>query len=155
MLDKQWQEFYPEFSPIENWGDAEKMDYRLVWMLHRARKSLGRKFFINRGVDSEGSNVHKSGLAVDFRVEGIKDIMIEKSCLINAYGTTGKVYRLSKANDPAIFDLVNFLGSCRLGFYPFWEYNGNIWGGFHADVDFPLLNWWRDESGKYHYNFRV
>jgi len=156
MNKLQWKTVYPQFSPREKWGDSEKMDFRLIWILYRARCLLGRRIYINRAVDPKGSESHKNGLAVDFRVEGVKLINIVPFKLPDKHGLgCSDWFTLSMNNNPAIFDIVRYFSLCRLGFYPYWTYNGKLWAGFHVDIKPEYLNWWRDAKGKYHYNLRL
>jgi uncharacterized protein YcbK (DUF882 family) len=57
------------FSPQENWGDPEKMNGALLWLLDEVREHFGCPVVIHCGYDEAGHAVnsqHYLGNAVDF-----------------------------------------------------------------------------------------
>lgn len=112
------------FHSDENWGDADKMDVRLLWNLDKVRDDLARRIIINCGYSHAGhaaKSFHKFGMAVDLYVENT-----QRDELLNLY--------------------FHFLTIWRggVGVYPFWNKPG-----FHLDIG-PSRSWVRDKDGKYH-----
>lgn len=58
------------FHSGEAWGDIDKLNYRMLWLLDCARAFVKRPFHISCGTEGKHkSEFHSLGLAVDFIVE--------------------------------------------------------------------------------------
>ncbi len=138
MTKKQWQSVYPIFKPSENWGDPKKMDYVLIWMLHRLRRTIGKPFIIHCGYETEGhapNSYHKKGEAVDFYVRGREEIDVPED------GITS-IESWCCVNYTFLSEIVNMF-DIGVGIYPYWNNPG-----FHFDLGDRRI-WWQDEKGKY------
>jgi len=123
MTDEQWKKI-KYFSPRENWGNPEKMDFSLLEKLDLLRDTIGVPIFINKAWADRAKrehaprSLHYEGKAVD--------------CCA-----------------PKISLLEFFLFALRfdfggIGLYPFWNRPG-----LHLDIRTGLALWWRNESGYY------
>lgn len=114
------------FTTIENWGDYDKMDIRLLWDLDRIRDDLARPINIHCGYALSGhakKSFHKLGMAVDFSIKESTIENFHQSYLYLLHAWQGGV-----------------------GVYPYWNTPG-----FHLDLG-PNRTWVRDKEGKYHGN---
>jgi len=66
MTLRQWNQLR-YFSRFENWGDPDKMDFRLLKTLDRLRAFVGHPCIIHCGTQGQHSpnSLHYQGLAVD------------------------------------------------------------------------------------------
>lgn len=174
MTPELWETVWPYFKVEERWGEPYDMDFRLIWSLFMVRKSVGAKIYINRGIDPEGSFCHRNGFAVDVRIEGIKEVRIKtRRELLKEDSFENVILAEIKDDSKTVVTdndkLIVFADKARsqehfsswiintmwqvgaLGFYPYWEYAGKPWAGFHFDIRRRNLNWYRDKEGKYHY----
>ena len=110
------------FHRRENWGDPEKMNPNLMFMLDRFRRELPKGLWIkvHCGFDTMGhseNSQHYLGNAVDFHVVGCHILEAESH-----------LHKFLKSND--LFDYVG------LGIYPDWNNPG-----FHIDVRGKYARW--------------
>lgn len=100
------------FSANENWGDANKMDPKLLKMLDNYRGVVNEKIFISCGTQGlhVPNSLHYQGKAVDILFPSS-----EKS-LFDCY---------------LIAEKFNFTG---IGLYPDWQFGGKRIGGMHLDL---------------------
>jgi len=100
------------FSADENWGDPLKMDDCLLIKLDSFRGRVGVPFVVTYGTQGEHTpnSSHYKGLAVDGVFKNPKVSILEMlfmACRINFHG---------------------------IGYYPNWELNGKVVGGWHLDM---------------------
>ena len=120
MTQEQWNQI-KHFNPNEKWGNPEKMDFRLIWILDKLREEIGAPFIVHCGYETNGhesNSFHYSGQAVDFHVNGIG--------LYTAWFELIKIWKLG-----------------GLGIYPHWNNPG-----FHLDLG-SHRQWYRDKDGNY------
>lgn len=100
-----WHYARPHFSPLENWGDPDRIDARLVFALFDIREHTGRKIIIHCGYEPrQKPSWHSSYLAVDFHINNLH--VADQFLLCSRY------------------DVFNGLGA-----YPWWNNPG-----IHADT---------------------
>lgn len=108
------------FTKKENWGNPDKIDPSLLFVLDAVRDLVGHSFIINCGYKTDGhakNSQHYQGKAVDFYVKGIP--------FKEAY---------EKINQ-ALLEL-NIQNEVGFGVYPQWEIPG-----FHLDVRGTRARW--------------
>lgn len=67
-----WHHVKPHFSPLEAWGDSDRIDARIVFALFDIREHSGRKIVIHCGYEPrQKPSWHSSCLAVDFHIDGL------------------------------------------------------------------------------------
>ena len=59
------------FSPLEKWGDPEKVNKALILFLDQFRDFLGHPIIIHCAYEDRLVGYHPKGLAVDFHISGI------------------------------------------------------------------------------------
>jgi len=111
MTDEQWN-CIKHFNPQENWGNPQKLDFQVIWVLDRFREKINKPCIISEGTQGKHSptSQHYKGKAVDFIVQ---------------------LRGLSKLN--CLLELLRFPFT-GVGVYPHWRLNGNCdILGFHVD----------------------
>lgn len=113
MTTEEWT-LIRYFRPTDNWGDALKMEFKLVSALDEFRHVAGTPIVVTCG--TQGSHVenseHHKGKAVD---------IVFPNLFV-----------------PRLFDMLvlasrfSFFGG--IGIYPHWKYNGAVHGGLHLDI---------------------
>jgi len=138
MTKEQWKTI-KHFNPKEKWGDPEKMDYRLVWMLDRLREKIGKPIIIHCGYATDGhaeNSYHYKGQAVDFHVEGGAFNFHE------GWKSVTLEFR-NRRMDRKVFFMQEKFWFLGLGIYPHWNNPG-----FHLDLG-PARSWWQNAEGGY------
>lgn len=112
-MNKVNWELVRHFKPSENWGDADKMNPKLIYRLDSFRDHLKIPIVVTRGigVSEFDHSQHPLGNAVDIVFPNRKlfhliDIYHE-AC---SFGFTG------------------------VGLYPHWHYHDRVVGGLHIDM---------------------
>lgn len=125
-----WSFIKDYFSPYEDWGDYEKMNHGLLYVLYELRKIINKPFIIHAGYGSKGhapNSYHNRGgtsCAVDFHIKNF-----EKKDLIDII--------------IALKDMNVLYG---LGFYPFSNTKF-----IHLDLRGKHIYWHKNKKGKYEY----
>lgn len=118
------------FSPQENWGDAEKMNGSLLWLLDAVREHFGCPVVIHCGYQESGhasNSQHYLGNAADFH-------LVTPMPLEEQYSALEEFLYSLQTNDHV-----------GLGVYPQWNSPG-----FHLDVRGTKARWgaWYNDLGK-------
>jgi hypothetical protein len=125
------------FSQHENWGNADKMDISLLWLLTELRRRYKAKydakayFVIHNGYETKGhkeTGYHPRGLATDFHI-------VTKLTFVKQMDAIDDIF--------ADMEITQFVG---LGVYPDWNNPG-----FHLDSRGEIGRWGRIESKKGQY----
>jgi len=123
VTEKQWKEL-KYFSPKENWGKPEEMDFSLLKKLDSLRELIGVPIFINkawadrRKREHAPRSLHYEGKAVDCCAPRLSLLKFFLLALRFEFG--------------------------GIGIYPFWRRPG-----LHLDVREGQAFWWRNEAGYY------
>ena len=104
------------FEPTENWGDADAISDDLILRLDDFRHYLGIPCYITAGVSTSGH----SGKSYHYREQGACAV----DCVFPDY--SGHPLDL-------ILDATRF-GFTGIGYYPHWQWKGEVVGGLHLDV---------------------
>jgi len=119
--------YFSKDSKIDNWGDYDKIDSKLLYSLDDYRHELGCPVYITSGtggVHAPGSS-HPLGFAADI----ISPIFMKHRSLFDMY---------------LIAEKYGFTG---IGIYPKWEFNKVVCGGLHLDRRILQMQ----EDGTYNY----
>lgn len=98
-------------SPIDQWGDASKMDHTLLLQLDQLREHIKTAIYVSSGFRLSGSTAdsqHKLGRAVDVLCPGMD--------LFSFYLAAER------------------FGFQGIGIYPHWKWKNVMIGGLHLDT---------------------
>lgn len=124
----------------DKWGNPDKMDGFLLWLLDKIEGMSGKKAIIHCGYEEDGhanSSYHSrdgKGRAVDFHLEGL--------------ATRKQIYTAWMIVDSILTDL-QVADEVGLGVYLDWR-EGTL--GFHIDTRGEKMRWIRNK-GVYDYKF--
>ena len=59
------------FTPRENWGDPDKMEFSILWALEKLRNYTGRPINVHCGWEERDSGNHPKGIAADIHIFGM------------------------------------------------------------------------------------
>jgi len=90
MTKKEWG-LIKYFSPKEDWGDPDRMEFYLVYLLDRLRFIIGKPIIIHYGTQGKHSpnSWHYVGKAVDFHAKGISLFQLFLSATRFPFGGIG------------------------------------------------------------------